>query len=56
MSLIIMEGNYDAIDDDDSTCHGYYIIIFSSSLYTFSANLIIDGKVISSCEMLWEEI
>ena len=28
MSLIIMEGNYGAIDADDSSCHGYYIIKF----------------------------
>ena len=24
--LIIVEGKYVAIDADDSTCHGYYII------------------------------
>ena len=34
MSLIIMEGKYGAIDTDDSSCHGYYIIKFSSSLDT----------------------
>ena len=26
-SLISTEVNYGAIDDDDSACHGYYIII-----------------------------
>ena len=26
MSLIIIEGNYGAIDADGSKCHGYYII------------------------------
>ena len=34
MSLIIIEGNDGSIDAADSTCHGYYIIKFSSSLYT----------------------
>ena len=54
ISLIIMEGNYVCIDSDDSTCHGYYIIRFSSSLYTLFKNLIIDGQFISSGEMVFE--
>ena len=33
ISLIYMEGNYGAIDADDSTVHGYYIMIFSSFTY-----------------------
>ena len=34
LSLIITKGNYSTIDADNSSCRGYYIIIFSSSLYT----------------------
>ena len=34
VSLIITKVNYRAIDADNSSCHGYYIIRFSSSLYT----------------------
>ena len=30
MSFIIIEGKYGAIDTDDSSCHCYYIIKFSS--------------------------
>ena len=30
---LILEGNYVAIDADDSSCHGYYIIKFYSSPY-----------------------
>ena len=33
MSLIIIEGNYGAIDADDSTCYGYYYHIFFISIY-----------------------
>ena len=51
MSLIITEGNYGAIDSDDSTCHGFYIIIFSSSTYTLQSDLSIYGQVISSGKM-----
>ena len=47
-----MEVNYGAIYDDDSTCHGYYIIKISSSPYTHKLSLSIDGKVISSDEMV----
>ena len=54
MYLIIMEGNYGVIDDDNSTCHGYYIIVFSSSPYTLQADLSIDAQVISSGEMVCE--
>ena len=52
MCLIIMEGYYGAIDSDDTTCHGYYIIRFSSSLYNFQADLSIYVQVIYYGEML----
>ena len=32
-SLIITEGSYDDIYADDSTCHGYYIIILMVKLF-----------------------
>ena len=54
ISLIIMEGKYDANDTDDYLCRGYYIIKFSSSPYTLQADLSIDGKFISSSEMVFE--
>ena len=54
ISLIIMEGGYGAIVAGDSSCHGYYIIKFSSYPYTLQAYFIIDRKVISSGEMVCE--
>ena len=45
MSLIIMEVKYGSIDTDDSSCHGYYIIKFSPSLYTLQSDLINYGQV-----------
>ena len=54
MYSIIMEGKYGAIDADDSLCHGYYIIKSSSSPYTLQSDLSIDGKVISSGEIVCE--
>ena len=49
-----MEGKYCAIDNDDSSCHGYHIIKFYSSIYTLQADLSIDGQVISSSKMVCE--
>ena len=49
-----MEGNYGAIDTDNSSCNGYYIIKFSSSLYTLQADLSIDGQDISSGTILFQ--
>ena len=54
ISLIITEGNYDAVDADNYICHGYYIIRFSLSPYTLQSDLIIYSQVISSCEMVCE--
>ena len=54
MSLIIMKGKYVAMAVDYSSCHGYYIITFSSSLYTLQSDLSINGQVISSGEMVCE--
>ena len=49
-----MEGEYCAIYYDDSSCHGYYIIKFSSSPYTLQLDLSIDVQVISFGEMVCE--
>ena len=53
-SLIILEGKYVAIDTNDSWCHGYYIIKFSSSPYNLQVYMSIDGQVISSGEIKFE--
>ena len=50
--LIIYKWNYGAIDADDNSCHGYYIIIFSSSLYTSQEYLNMYWHVIYSGEMV----
>ena len=52
--LIIIEVKYGAIDTDDSSCYGCFIIKFSSSPNTLQANLIIGGQVISSSEIVYE--
>ena len=49
-----MEGKNGNIYADESLCCGYYIIKFSSSPYNLQSDLIIDGQVISSGEMVRE--
>ena len=44
-----------AIDTDDYSCHGYYIINFPSYPYTLQADLCIDGRVMSPVEILCEQ-
>ena len=56
MSLIITEGRYGAIDADDSSFHGYYIIKYSLSLYTLQADLSIYEQVISSTKLDVKEL
>ena len=55
ISFTIIEGKYGAIDTDDSSCHGYYTIKFSSSPYTLQSDLSIEGQVISSVKIVREE-
>ena len=54
VSLVITKGNCGAVDTENYSCHGYYIIVFSSSLYILRAGLNIDGQVISSGEIVCE--
>ena len=54
MSLIRMGVKYGAIDTEDYSCHGYYIIKFYSYPYTIQEELSIDGQVISSGKIVCE--
>ena len=54
MYLINMKVKYGAIDTDNYSCHGYFIIKFSSSPYILQAELRTDGQVISSGIILCE--
>ena len=56
MSLIAMEGNCGDIDDNDSLCHGYHIIKFSSYPYTLQSGSNIDDQVIYSGKLYLKEL
>ena len=48
LPLIICKVKFGAIDDDDTSCPGYYSIIFISSKYTLQEDFNIYGQVIFS--------
>ena len=52
MYLIIIEVKYGAIDANNYTCHGYYIIKVPSSTYNLQSESIIDSEVIYSGGMV----
>ena len=52
MYLVNIESNYDVFDVSYYTCHGYYIIKFSSSSYNLQSDFNIVGQLISSGEMV----
>ena len=54
MSSVNIEGKCGAINPDNSSCQGYYIIKFYSFSYTLKADLRIDGQVISSSAVVCE--
>ena len=56
MYLIITKGNYGDIYAGDNSFHGYYIIRFSSSAYTFQSYFNIYGRVIFLVKWHVEEI
>ena len=47
-----MKVKYSAIDADDYSCYGYYIIKFSSSSFTPQSELSTDGQGIYFVEMV----
>ena len=46
VSLIILKGNYCAVDAGDTSLQSYYIIIFTLDPYTLQEELNIDGQSI----------
>ena len=54
MYSIIIGVNYGDIDDDGTSFKGYYIIIFSSYIYTLQADFIIYVQLTYSGKILCE--
>ena len=52
MASLVQLGMYGAINTDDTTRNGFYVIQFISDSYTLQSNTKIDGKVISSGKLI----
>ena len=48
MASLVQSGMYVAINTDDTTKNGFYVIQFISEAYTLQNNTTIDGQVISA--------
>ena len=48
MASLVQLGMYGAINTDDTTTNGFYVIQFLSDAYTLQSNTTIDRQVISA--------
>ena len=54
MASLFQSGMYSAMNTDDTTTNGLYVIQFISEEYTLQNNTTIDGQVISSGELVFK--
>ena len=52
MDSLVKSGIYGAINTDDTTTNGLYVIPFILEAYTLQNNTTIDGQIISSGELV----
>ena len=52
MASLVESGKYGAIKKTYTSTNGFYVIIFTSRAYTLQENTTIDGKIITSGELV----
>ena len=52
MASSVESGKYGAINTTDKTTNGFYVIMFTSQSYALQENIIIDGQIITSGELV----
>ena len=52
MASLVQPGIYGAINTDDTTTNGFYVVQLLSDVYTLQNNTTIDGQVISAGELV----
>ena len=52
MASLVESGKYGAINTTDKTTNGFYVIVFTSQSYALQENIIIDGQIITSGELV----
>ena len=55
MASLVWSGTYGTIKTTDTSTNGFYVIMFTSGAYTLQENTTIDGKIISSGELIVKE-
>ena len=54
MASLFQSGMYGAINTDETTKNGFYVIQFISEVYALQKNTIIGGQVISDGELIFK--
>ena len=55
MALLVESEKYGAINTTDTTTNGFYVIMFTSKLYTIQDNTTISGQIITAGELVVKE-
>ena len=50
MASLVKSGKYGAINTTDTSTNGFYVIMFTSGVYTLQENTAIDGKILIAGE------
>ena len=51
-ALLVEPGKYGAINTTDTIAHEFYVIMFTSEVYTLQYDTTIDGKIITANELV----
>ena len=52
MALLVESGKYGYINTTDTATNGFYVIMFTSEVYTLQDNTTIDGQIITACKFV----
>ena len=52
MASLFESGKYGAINTTDTSTNGFYVIMFTSVVYTLQENTTIDGQIITTGELV----
>ena len=55
MASLVESGKYGAINTTDTSTNGFYVIMFTLRAYRLQENITIDGKIITSGELVVKE-
>ena len=52
MASLFESGKYGSINTTDTSTNGFYVIMFTSGVYTLQENITIDGQIVTASELV----